>query len=392
MLKSIKVTGITILNIILLIILIIIILDVIIFVFVISFQTCVPNGHLQPLGFHASPIKDGIKILNYFPHPNEFWNEYVANGKPVIFHNIAKSFNAFGLWTDDYLRLHYGHMEVTVERQKKENRTSEVTLMLFSEFLQKYQKEDLYVITVLHSEWLSDISLPKPILCGNLQNSLNHINLWMSNGETKSVLHRDSMDNIHCILDGRKELFLVNKELKDYIIYDDNEEYSTVDVDSVDMYQHPGLQEISWYNASINSGDCIFIPYMWFHQVTSSKGRNVAINWWMNHLLWFNLTDCNDKELEEWLPSYSFEFPNLSSKQKYQLLQFIDGYNNLTYNEFKQIYEEIKCKNSNLRELFVKLDEDENNYITLEELYQADSVYFKSYFTDCDDSFNHDKI
>lgn len=365
---------------------------IIIIIFVINVMlTCVPIGHLQPLGLHRPPIKNGVKILNYLPDPTEFWNEYIVKGKPVIFRNIAKSLNIFNLWTDYYLRLHYGHIEVTVEMQKKENRHSDVNLMLFSEFLKRYQTEELYMITVLHSECLDDISIPKSILCGNLQKSLNHINLWMSNGETKSVLHKDSMDNIHCILEGSKQIFLVNKMLTEYILYGD-EEYSNVDVDCVDMYKYPGLQQIPWYNISLVAGDCLFIPYMWIHQVRSFKGRNVAINWWMNHLLWFNLTDCNDRELEDWLPSFNFEFPNLILKQQYQLLQFSAGYSNLTLNEFEKIYNEMKCKSSSLKKLFKKLDQDQNTYVTLEEMYKMDSEQFVTYFINCDKIVVHDEI
>lgn len=97
---------------------------IIIIIFVINVMlTCVPIGHLQPLGLHRPPIKNGVKILNYLPDPTEFWKEYIVKGKPVIFRNVAKSLNIFNLWTDNYLRLHYGHIEVTVEMQKKRKQT-----------------------------------------------------------------------------------------------------------------------------------------------------------------------------------------------------------------------------------------------------------------------------
>ena len=36
--------------------------------------------------------------------------------------------------------------------------------------------------------------------------------------------------------------------------------FSTVDVDSVDMYKFPGLQTIPYYKVLMEPGDCLFIP------------------------------------------------------------------------------------------------------------------------------------
>ena len=36
--------------------------------------------------------------------------------------------------------------------------------------------------------------------------------------------------------------------------------FSSVDVDSVDMYKFPGLQTIPYYRVLMEAGDCLFIP------------------------------------------------------------------------------------------------------------------------------------
>ena len=36
--------------------------------------------------------------------------------------------------------------------------------------------------------------------------------------------------------------------------------FSSVDVDSVDMYKFPGLQTIPYYKVFMEAGDCLFIP------------------------------------------------------------------------------------------------------------------------------------
>ena len=38
--------------------------------------------------------------------------------------------------------------------------------------------------------------------------------MWYSSGGTKSVLHFDSMDNIHCLVAGRKLFILIDQKNK----------------------------------------------------------------------------------------------------------------------------------------------------------------------------------
>ncbi len=39
----------------------------------------------------------------------------------------------------------------------------------------------------------------------------------------------------------------------------------------VDMTVFPNLAKIPWYQATVNAGDCFYLPYMWVHQVTVIK-------------------------------------------------------------------------------------------------------------------------
>ena len=52
--------------------------------------------------------------------------------------------------------------------------------------------------------------LPSSVQCGGLQRLLLDVVLWFSSGGTLSVLHYDEMDNLNCVLDGHKQLFLVD--------------------------------------------------------------------------------------------------------------------------------------------------------------------------------------
>ena len=49
------------------------------------------------------------------------------------------------------------------------------------------------------------------LTCGGAANRILDAVMWFSSGGTKSVLHFDGVENINCVLDGWKEVFLVDK-------------------------------------------------------------------------------------------------------------------------------------------------------------------------------------
>ena len=57
----------------------------------------------------------------------------------------------------------------------------------------------------------ADLSLLRPMLCGGWQEHIEDAIVWMSGGGTQSVLHSDGMENINCLLDGRKQLIMMDK-------------------------------------------------------------------------------------------------------------------------------------------------------------------------------------
>lgn len=62
-----------------------------------------PPGHLQPLGSHQPP-SGSIESSEVVPGPQEFFEENVRPGKPLLLRGAAKSMPAYSKWTDGYLR------------------------------------------------------------------------------------------------------------------------------------------------------------------------------------------------------------------------------------------------------------------------------------------------
>ena len=133
------------------------------------------------------------------------------------------------------------------------------------------------------------------------------------------MVHNDDVDNINCLYRGRKKVLLIeyNKNKK-YVPIDHPEGgYSSIDVDSVDYTKYPMLRHVDQYHhVTMEEGDCLFIPYHWFHQVNSvanENGQNLAINVWFSHVFDHRPVKCDLPPENATLDK--FEFPDEDGKK-----------------------------------------------------------------------------
>ncbi|XP_014661936.1 PREDICTED: jmjC domain-containing protein 7-like isoform X2 [Priapulus caudatus] len=267
-----------------------------------------PRGHLEPLGSHGPPTGK-LDIVDNVPSPPEFYQRYVRPSKPVVLKGAARSLPAFQLWTDEYLRKANGALEVEVEEGKKEDRSLNVYVMTLKQFLDNYLDEDLYLVESLKPQLHGDFGLLRCLLCGGFTRLLQDTIMWLNSGGTKSVLHYDDVDNINCVLDGDKKVLLVDKNDAHHIDMDRAEGgYSNVDVDMVDMYKYPGLQDLPYYLVNLSRGDCLYLPARWPHHVRSGHSRSLAVNVWFARLQWFDEEDCHKRELPDFEPLHNYRF------------------------------------------------------------------------------------
>jgi lysine-specific demethylase 8 len=181
-----------------------------------------------------------------------------------------------------------------VEESKKEDRNKGAVKAQLREFLLHYKEQDTYAVFSLPQTMTGDILVLSCLTCGGATGRLADIVMWFSSGGTTGVLHYDAVDNINCVLDGWKEVFLIDKNQKDTVEIDHPEgAYCSVDVDHIDMNKYPGLAKAPWFSAKVEAGDCLFIPYRWFHQVRSYGSRNLAVSLWWAPVQDFNYTDCD---------------------------------------------------------------------------------------------------
>lgn len=276
--------------------------------------------HLEPLG--SKHNKSSVKTLSAFPQPRDFFENYVTASVPVLFKSVAKLSPAFVKWTDDYF-LSSPEAEtfmIDIENGKKENRTKgDLRRASFKEFVETYKKRDVYMVNGVPSFIQKDVLLPPPLLCKDVvQDMLVDTVMWFSSGGTKSVLHNDDVDNINCLFSGTKELLFIDyKKYKNKVPIDfPSGGYSGVDVDRVDLVKYPSLKDVEYFNVTMEPGDCLFIPYKWFHQVRSYD-RNIAVNVWWTHKVNFIPEDCN-MEPNQTLDKFNFSSLEAESSDQEQ--------------------------------------------------------------------------
>ncbi|XP_065057677.1 uncharacterized protein LOC135685618 isoform X2 [Rhopilema esculentum] len=268
-------------------------------------------GHLEPLGSKRPQGK--VTMLEEFPDPQDFFTNYVDKSVPLLIRGGAISSPAFKLWEDDYLKSHKESetTQVFVENRKKENRTKGGYNIPLKKFIERYKKDDIYMVNGVPEHLQKDLRLPAPLRCESTRKMLVDTVTWFSSGGTKSVLHNDDVDNINCLLRGKKQLLFIDyNKYKSKVNIDKPEGgYSDMDVDKLDFVKYPGMREVEYINATMEEGDCLFIPYKWFHQVNSwsnDNGMNVAVNVWFQHKLNHQPKDCRLSPEEATLDKYKF--------------------------------------------------------------------------------------
>ena len=111
---------------------------------------------------------------------------------------------------------------------------------------------------------------------------------------TISLPHTDDRDNFLCQIIGKKDIVLIppSQRYRLYVGFDENpDNYSPVDFFFPDLEKYPEFEEVvGKMRVTLEPGDILFIPVYWWHHVKSSRGVNMAVNYWytgnhLNHIL-----------------------------------------------------------------------------------------------------------
>ena len=257
--------------------------------------------NLQPLGLHT-PSSGHIDVLNGMIPAQKFWEDYVKNGRPVVFKGFALSSPAYKLWTDEYLARNYGNLKVKIESKYEKDNTPVGDRGLgqdsIKHFVKTYKTDDKYMVTQLPDPMAKEVLIPSCILCGSFHDRMLEVNMWMSSGNTTSLLHRDADNAINCLLQGTKDWVLIHprytKQLPVEVeVGEPYGGFTRVNVDSVDFEKFPEMKNVPWHSAKLSAGDCLFLPTQYWHQVRSYGERNMAVSVLVSRLSEFDGSGCH---------------------------------------------------------------------------------------------------
>ncbi|XP_076801687.1 jumonji C domain-containing protein 5-like [Clavelina lepadiformis] len=240
------------------------------------------QGHMEPLGSAGSYFN--VPLENEFPSTRTFFNNYVVPGIPLLMKGVLVDSTPVKQWNDSFFVSHPDSVEeVIVEKGKKEIRVKPKVKVPFRDFVTEYKSNDIYMVNEVPQFLRHDVELPEPLQCEAIEKDLIANVMWFSNGGTKSVLHADEYNNVICQYRGSKRVVLINMLTTDddwdKEIIDKVGAYSGVDVDAVNYMKYPSLARTRYGIVDMSTGDCLFIPLLWYHQV-NSFGNNLAINIW----------------------------------------------------------------------------------------------------------------
>lgn len=117
------------------------------------------------------------------------------------------------------------------------------------------------------------------------------VNVWMGN-QSDVAAHMDFPDNLACCVAGKRTFTLFPPEQLEnlYIGPLDNTPagpaISLVDHQQPDFKKYPNYQKAldSSIVVELEPGDVLFIPSMWWHQVSAAEDFNMLVNYWWKKL------------------------------------------------------------------------------------------------------------
>lgn len=217
-----------------------------------------------------------------------FVQRYYQSEQPVIIENVGKKWPAIQLWTEDYIR----------EKLSKESTAKAASLWYWME---KGTLDKDYETPEIINQFLDSPEVfPRTEL----------MRIWIHQQGNVSSWHYDAnMVNVFNIqVTGKKEFVLVSPEtpldcypFTSFAIMDDNDERI--------------FRKKIYTRATLNEGDMLYIPPLWFHKVFSLGAENINLNW----IFTKKETSVLSKTLTRELERYSLQ--TYLSTHRYQWVQ-----------------------------------------------------------------------
>ena len=267
------------------------------------------------LGEHAHAVEGPAEFLDGDLTPQRFYDEHVRAMSPVVIRGGVSRDDGFHKWTDEYLVTNYGNLTVKIEKKNEQDGLDGMKSRApLAEYFQEMQQR-AYVVSQLPTPMAHEASVLSCMACGPVAKKFVEANLWISNGETRSIIHKDSNNQMvsfplsrflgapallltppplpypytqNCLYNGTKQWLLFDPQyIRGIPMVRESEEddpnwatsgFTKIKAHDVDLQTYPKFEKVPFQRALLNAGDCIYVPGGYLHQVYSVGERNIQVS------------------------------------------------------------------------------------------------------------------
>ncbi len=228
-------------------------------------------------------ILNPVDVVDTISH-NDFTNNYLKAGKPLVIKNLAKEWPAYQLWNPEYLKKMVGNPIVPLYDNSKADPSkpinSAATSMPFSDYIDLIQCEPtelrIFFFNIFkHApQLLKDVIIPKDLMGGFIENMPA---MFFGGSNSVTFLHYDiDLPHIfHTHFCGKKHVILFENKWKRRLYCIPNATYALEDYDVLqpDFKKFPALEGVVGQEVYLEHGDTLFMPsgyWHWMKYVTGS--------------------------------------------------------------------------------------------------------------------------
>ncbi|MFN8309921.1 MAG: cupin-like domain-containing protein [Chitinophagales bacterium] len=205
--------------------------------------------------------------------PEQFREEYLKPGKPVVFTDLAKDWNAVNRWSLDFFKNTYGDLNVPVfsSNYSKPGKgyMSSDKQMKFREFLEATEKGNtdlrLFLFDIFKSapELLHDFQFP-----AIMRGFEKRLPFMFFGGEGSEVTMHYDIDCANVFLTqfvGHKRVILFAPEESRKIYHHPFTVKTLINPIDPDLKKFPALENVKGYDTILKHGETIFMPTRYWH-------------------------------------------------------------------------------------------------------------------------------
>jgi len=206
----------------------------------------------------------------------------------VVLRNVTTSWPAISRWTDEKLKDSNGWGQFLMRTEGKIEGTAAPATIALKDFIGGIE-DHKYVVSELPTAMYGDVTVPGCFSCGAFSSHITEIDIWISNGHTRSKFHKDSNNQLNCLIKGTKQWTVIDPThiRKIPMMWEDDDPAlktageSLLNPIALDLVRFPEVSEVPYNRSLLQPGDCIWIPGSTLHNVISTadaSGRNMQIS------------------------------------------------------------------------------------------------------------------